>query len=568
MRAALSGRLRAFAATLRRGPRRTLAVAAAALLVGLVAPVLNAVGTGCGTVRTVPVAAAPDIAPALRAAATRFNADRPRVDGECVRITVTGTEPASVAAALTGSRLDTGGARPVPVTPAGWVPDSALWLDRVRGQAPEQVDGSARSIASSPVVLAMPTSSARALGWPAARPAWSDWVGPAATGPVSLATTDPRRDAAALAALTMIRDAAGTRLLDTFQALAGRVATGRADLLRRLPAGPTPEATGPSSGGAAGTGAAPLPEQAVIAHDASHPAVPLAMVGADPAAAALDYPFAVLPSASEPDAAAAVRFRAALRADRAYRDLLTGHGFRTPGGQIGPGFRTGYGASGAPFDAPAPPSAADRDDALHAWARVAAPARVITLLDTSGSMSRPPGGDPTDPDRLALAASGARQAVSRLADASSAGVWTAGQDTGADHREPAPLAPLSAGRGTVSTALDGAHPAPDDGATADIGHALPAALSALLAGWRPGTSNEIVLLTDGCSGVDGTALRAELEHRAMPGRPVRIITVGTGSEVDRDGLRAIAAATGGDWSVATDPSTIAERYLDGLQPTG
>src|ERR1700755_6533 len=49
------------------------------------------------------VAAAPEIAPAVTALATEWNAQRTEIDGSCVPITVTSATPASEAAAIAGA---------------------------------------------------------------------------------------------------------------------------------------------------------------------------------------------------------------------------------------------------------------------------------------------------------------------------------------------------------------------------------------------------------------------------------------------------------------------------------
>ena len=73
------------------------------------------------------------------------------------------------------------------------------------------------------------------------------------------------------------------------RALAVGRSTVREDLLGRFPRATDPAALG------AGLAAAPLPEHAVINYNGNQPPVPLAAVFVDPAPAALDYPFAIMP---------------------------------------------------------------------------------------------------------------------------------------------------------------------------------------------------------------------------------------------------------------------------------
>jgi hypothetical protein len=56
------------------------------------------------------------------------------------------------------------------------------------------------------------------------------------------------------------------------------------------------------------------------------------------------------------------------------------------------------------------------------------------------------------------------------------------------------------------------------------------------------------------------ALRAQLD----PARPIPIITIGVGKDVDAPALRAISALTGGKAYIVTDPTQIRGVFLDAI----
>lgn len=100
----------------------------------------------------------PDIAPAVRAVAGKARKDQVRSDGHCIHVEVVARDSYQVTDALSaGTR-----------TPDHqiWMPDSDLWLDRVKGTVEVIPITPGDSIASSPVTLAVVPSAAKVLGWP------------------------------------------------------------------------------------------------------------------------------------------------------------------------------------------------------------------------------------------------------------------------------------------------------------------------------------------------------------------------------------------------------------------
>ena len=96
-----------------------------------------------GTVR-VAVAAQPEIAPALRDVAARFNVEEHRVGGRCVRARVTAVAPAEFARRPELRRRAD-----------AWVPESSVWLGIVHDAGDGDVPPGGTPLAATPVVLAM-----------------------------------------------------------------------------------------------------------------------------------------------------------------------------------------------------------------------------------------------------------------------------------------------------------------------------------------------------------------------------------------------------------------------------
>jgi Bacterial extracellular solute-binding protein len=105
------------------------------------------------------VAAAPDIAPALKQVAAGFNVESHGVNGRCVRVSIVVADPAAQARAYRAG---------TPQTVAGWVPDSSMWITIARGSSigAATVSSSTTSLAISPVVIAMPRQVAAGLKTP------------------------------------------------------------------------------------------------------------------------------------------------------------------------------------------------------------------------------------------------------------------------------------------------------------------------------------------------------------------------------------------------------------------
>jgi Ca-activated chloride channel homolog len=316
-------------------------------------------GSECTSQLRLTVAAAPEIAPAVEAAATQWAGGGARVGGQCVVVDVSAASPVDVAVAVAG-RLgvslagvgQTGQRVPVPDV---WVPDSATWLLRLQAAAAGLVPASAPSLARSAIVMAMPEPVAKQLGWPGRRLSYPDVLDViTANTELHPGIVDPGRDAGGLAGVLALSRAAKSvadpakNTAAVLRTLAVGNSTVPQDLLNKFPRQPDP-----TSLASAKVTVAPLPEQAVIAYNAGRPPVRLAAFYLKPEPPPLDYPYVAMPGLNSDQAAAADALRGVLTG-AAFREQLATNGLRTADGTAGAGFAA---PRGAPADVTPTPSA-------------------------------------------------------------------------------------------------------------------------------------------------------------------------------------------------------------------
>ncbi len=533
------------------------------------------------------VAAAPEIAPAMRETAESWAAGAGAPGGQCVAVDVTAVAPADVALAVANS----GGAvvsgltplsSPAPASPAPsasaapaaakaavavpdvWVPDSSTWLLRLRAAGPNLVPPQASSIARSPVVLAMPEPVAASLGWPNTTLSWSTLLQRMTTGPaLKIGIVEPNRDAVGLAGLVALGGAAAAAGASAEQAtvavmralFAGRTPAA-ADLLARFPKSADPAAL------AAGVSAAPLSEQALLSYNAGSPAVKLAAIYIQPAPPALDYPYAVMPGISNERAQLAEELQTALAAG-AFRDGLGAAGLRDEAGN-----GTFAPLPGAPAEiATGQLDGAAVGKAIGTWISVTRPARMLAVVDVSGSMAEvvPTAGGAT---RSQVATAAAQQGMMLFDDSWSVGLWKFSTllDGDKDYIELLPIRKMSEQRQNLIAALGTVQPIPN-GQTGLYDTVL-AAYKTVQTGWDPAAVNSVVLLTDGQNqdptGLTLDQLVEQLKGVLDPRKPVQVIALGIGDQVSEAELKRITDTTGGGTFIARDPSAIGPIFLQAL----
>jgi hypothetical protein len=541
------------------------AVAVVAVTGGAWAGYQQLSGEDCATTVRLRIAAAPEIAPAVRSAAGAWTA---RDAGRCVTVAVAAVEPTTLAAALGaehGINLVGVGSRPDPADFDIWMPDSSTWLLRIASEAPGFVPTVLGSVASSPLVLAVPAPSTD--GRP---PKMADLVKRIATDKtLRPAIVDPARSASGLAGLLTFAGAAGTGpaapalKVGVMRALSANSSSIRDELLQKFPRSTEDLATG--------VGLAPLSEAEVITFNGGRPPIPLAALYPRPASVVLDYPYAVLPGVDPQKVTAATALQAAL-VTPAYVQELARSGVRGPDGTAGAGFPF---PSTAPTAVPPPPAPKDPkavagavSQLLGSWAAITQPGRMLAVFDVSGSMKAkvPTAGGIT---RAEVTQRTARQGLALLDDRWSVGNWTFSTNMAGKRPwvENVPISSCATHRDELTAAIS--RIVPKDGGDTGLYDTALAAYQQVQKGWQAGVSNSVVIYTDGKNDNPGGLKINEVVDRMTalrdPARPVRMIIIGMGTAIDRAELEAITKAAGsGGVYIATDPAKIGEIFLEAI----
>ncbi|MDG4756332.1 substrate-binding domain-containing protein [Micromonospora sp. WMMD710] len=528
------------------------------------------------------VAVAPELAPAVDAAASQWVKDGAAVGPTCIRVDVSASDPVDVAAVVAAKHgavlAGVGQASGTAVSPDVWVPDSSTWLLRLKKEASAFAPTNGAPIARSPIVVAMPEPIAARLGWPNRKFNWTDLLKQVSntSAPLRTGIVEPTRDAAGLSGLLSLTAAASASGGDTQGKTVGALralATGRSslrnDLLARFPT--ANDATSIASG----LGAAALSEEDVIAYNSKKPPVPLAALYMEPAPMPLDYPYAVLPGI-EPTKASAARVLFELLTSPSFRDRLAAQSLRAPDGNWGDGFKAPQGAPSPSGGAPTAPAnggtaAGGLDPAaiqrvVSSWSIATQSGRMLAVIDVSGSMKDPvPSANNRSREEVTVDA--ARRGLGLFDDSWSIGLWTFSTKLvgSRDYKELVGIGPLSGQRAQLEAAL--ATVKPSDGGTGLYDTTL-AAYKAVQEDWQPGRVNSIVLFTDGenedSNGISQGQLLAELKRVADPERPVQVIMIGIGEGVSKAELESITKVTGGDVFVTKDPNEIGSIFLSAI----
>ncbi|WP_245922942.1 substrate-binding domain-containing protein [Paractinoplanes atraurantiacus] len=492
------------------------------------------------------VAAAPEIAPVVQAAARTFNQDP---SDKCGPIEVIAEEPAATAAASV--KYDV------------WIPSSSAWvtLAGVRGAA-YKIDG--EPIARTPVILAAPAVLAAQLA-PGGQTSWAKLTAGAASGQIPAVTMpDPQNNTIGMLSVYAVNKAMARTTPDagiaqlralTLRSRLTDATSNPAQLMTRL-AGEWNANSVTSSVGVFAT-----TEQQLKAYQASKHTVELK--GAVPVDGLVeaDYPFAI--AHNNRDADLTERLRAAIT-----KAALTRAGFRTTA------------------NPKAMPLAGDPQQLAAAaamWSGYKSlTTQVLLLIDASGSMNQKitaPGGRSTT--RAALLRQSGGIAAELFAEDTSVGMWFFGQPTPSSpaHVESVPFGPITsevAGK-TRREALGAAmarYRAADNSGT-PLYQSVLDGVAEMQPKVRQGAVTLVVVLTDGVDGestfkMSQAQFMQKLTAQQDPNRPVPVLSVGYGPDVDMKALNEMSAATGGAAFAATNPadlsSAIAKAFLAAHAP--
>jgi hypothetical protein len=135
------------------------------------------------------------------------------------------------------------------------------------------------------------------------------------------------------------------------------------------------------------------------------------------------------------------------------------------------------------------------------------------------------------------------------------------------YKEIVPISPLTSARARLQESVKLIVPK-RNGATGLYDTAL-AAYQNVQNTWEAGRVNSVILFTDGKNenddGITIEKLVSELKRLNDPRRPVRMVIIGIGDEVDRTELERITSATSaGGVFIAEDPAKMGEIFLQAI----
>ncbi|WP_433555145.1 substrate-binding domain-containing protein [Pseudonocardia xinjiangensis] len=461
-----------------------------------------------------------------------------------------------------------------PGLPAIWIPDSSLALDTLDTASGSVVDQRS-SLASSPVVLVLPEADAGRYGNPTRPVSWNTLL----THPRPPALPDPATDRSGLAALTALHTAIGDERGSPRPAFVAAVLS----LSRGAPPSAAAGYDAMARDGATARGFLAT-EQSVVRHDRARLAggsgAPVTPVALREAAAALDFPFvrvrAGQPAGRDPALDAAVDAIEVQLRGPAGRQAFGAAGLRSPDGTRlpgDPGPRSGSLPAQVTAAAPQPRPLAR--ETLRLWGSLTERSQVLTVIDVSESMAEPAGKG----TRITLAAAAVQSGLKLFPDVASVGLWAfpSRPQPRTQWQEIVPLGPLSEPVPDAPSRRDALASAagtlPDRvGGAGTLYATTLAATRAVRAGYDPGHSNAVLLVTDGHdesgAGADLPATLQALQTEAAPAEPVPVIAIGLGPDADDEALRQIAEATGGRAYEAENPQDIRAVLLEAIFQRG
>ncbi|MEH0846295.1 VWA domain-containing protein, partial [Micromonospora sp. CPCC 205711] len=305
-------------------------------------------------------------------------------------------------------------------------------------------------------------------------------------------------------------------------------------------------------------------EQAVLGHNTLTGAGKLVAAYPEVAVPSLDLPYVVLPAAGDTARGAAAGFLTDLLGTGA-REVLTGYGFRTAAGFPPAIPRDGRLSPDVRLPVPLP-AEETVTQVLTGWSGVQRSARILTVIDVSGSMAaQVPGSGGT---RLDATLAAAREGAGLLLDNSELGVWVFSTkvDGDRDYREILPVHPLRVQRAALAQRLAEVRVKPNGGT--GLYDTTLAAYRDARRHWTPGRINLVLVMTDGrnedTESIGRTKFLAELRALQDPRRPLPIVFIGLGRDVDPEELNAIAKVTGGQVFRTDQPKGMRQIFFSAL----
>jgi Ca-activated chloride channel family protein len=546
---------------------------------------------GCTALR---IAASAEKAALMGQIASGYNGStRTYGGGKCADVTVVSVASGTAMQALASGWDAQRDGGPVPQV---WSPASSAWVALLRQQAVVNdkaislPNGKLPSIVQTPLVLAMPKPMAQALGWPDKPIGWTDvlnltrnpqgWgaVGHPEWGRFRLGKTNPHISTAGLSATIAAYFAATGRSSDLTETDLGNAKV--LDFVKGVESGVVHygdttltflanqlDADGHGQG-LSYVSAVTVEEKSLFDYNTGNPSgdpktagkgrkpqVPLVAVYPKEGTLLSDSPYVELGGMTGDQQAGAEDFLAYLH-EPAQQKRFNDAGFRTFEGGAGGAVSTANGMlPDAKYTVINPPAAPVTAKALSTWDSQRKRARVLVVLDVSGSMAELTN---SGPSKLDLAKRAATQAIGMFAPDDQVGLWTFSTEQvsgGTPYTARVPIGPVSQVGGQLRSVIDGLHA---EGGTA-LYASTRAAAQAMLADSDPNRINAVVVLTDGQNEYprdnDLGRLLRDLDATHLE-NSVRVFTIAYGDAADLDTLKKIASASRAAAYDARDPATI------------
>lgn len=539
--------------------------------------------------------------------AGEFNAsDAATVDGRCVFVRPASKASGAAMQLLAAGWPDEAAEGPRPVI---WSPASSAWgaiLNQLRADAGEPaMVGEGRPFMLTPLVIAMPQPMAEALGHPDTPLGWSDilelarsdegWgaYGHPEWGPFRLGKTNPNFSTSGLSALIAQAYAAtgSTEELTSEDLAQPRVDEFARDIESAVVHYGDTTLTflnNLARNDARGTAltyasAVAVEEVSLINYNRGNPdgvlepgeeltppRVPLEAIYPIEGTLFSDNPFFVLDAdwVTPEQRTAAAQFEDFVQQPANQRRVLE-FGFRpgNPDVAVGEPITAALGANpDQPQTTLAVPDPPVLVDLLEQWDTQRKAARVLLVLDVSGSMGDPAGADGRTKLELAVDAAGA--SLDQFQDRDEVGLRIFSTEIDApgsatDFLDLVPIAPIGGQRDELRSRLDTLIPVlgtPLYDVTAD-------SYQTMVDDYDPEKINAVVLLTDGRNDdpdgeleLEGLLDQLTAGSEGQQSQPVRVFPIAYGADADLATLRRIAEATNAAVYDASDPASISKVF--------
>jgi Ca-activated chloride channel family protein len=560
-----------------------------------------------GNCLQIDMAVSPEKIDLLTSLAQTFNRSRTKVGDQCIFVSPKSKASGGAMQALAAG-WDEGAEGPLPVV---WSPASSAWgaiLDQRRadeGQPPMANEGT--PFMNTPLVIAMPKPMAEALGWPNQQLGWSDILSLATStqgwsayghpewGSFKLGKTNPNFSTSGLSALIAQNYAATgkTRDLTTEDLAQAQVQQYNRSVESSVVHYGDTTLTflnnwyRADQEGTALTyvSAVAVEEKSVIDYNTGNPdgvldpgeeprapRIPLVALYPKEGTLFSDNPFFVLdaPWVTAEERAGALAFQDYVQLPENQQRVLE-FNFR-PGNPEVPIAAPITPDNGVDPDQPQTllqvPSPPVMVGLLDRWAEQRKGARVLLVIDVSGSMKEPAGSGVRE-TKLDLAKQAAIDSLGDFKSNDLVGlrVFTTGVGDGTDQwADLVPIGPMTQNEGPLRSQIEGLYPqngTPLYDVTLD-------SFRTMYDNYDQTRINAVVLLTDGKNDdgevsddsrqLEETLAELRRQSQGELGLPVRVFTIGYGADADLSVLRQIAEATNAASYNASDPKSISKVF--------